>query len=181
MGEGLLGPRQLPFRVGAAGRAAARHIRVGLIFTRGDRPTDEVILPAMPPLRLLAVHDQSVDLLLLEALLSDVLPTAEFTACLSAAEALKYLSRVDPLPHLVLVNLHLVGLSSLDLIRRLALDPRLRALPVIVMSGSVNPGDRTRALEAGAADYLVKPVSSADQERQLLHLAHTWRHLYDVP
>ncbi|MDK2013506.1 MULTISPECIES: response regulator [unclassified Deinococcus] len=135
----------------------------------------------MPPLRLLAVNHQSVDLLLLEALLSEVLPTAEFTSCPSAAQALEYLSRVDPLPHLVLVNLHMVGLSSLDLIRQLGLDPRLRALPVIIMSGSVDPEDCTRALAAGAADYLVKPLNSAEQEKQLLHLAQTWRHLYDVP
>lgn len=154
---------------------------VGLIFTWRDRLADEVILPAMPPLRLLAVNDQSVDLLLLEALLSEVLPTVEFTSCPSAAQALEYLNLADPVPHLVLVNLHLVGLSSLGLIRQLALNPHFRDLPVIVMSGSVNPEDRTRALEVGAADYIVKAIDTAEQERQLLHLAQTWRHLYDVP
>lgn len=176
----LHAPLRLPFCVGA-GSQAARHIGIDPIFTQADQPTDEVILPAMPPLRLLAVNGQSVDLLLLEALLSEVLPTIEFTSCLSAAQALDHLSRVDPLPHLVLVNLHLVGLSGLDLIRQLALDPRLRVLPVIVLTGSVNPEDRTHALEAGAADYLVRPVNIAEQERQLLHLVQTWQPLYDAP
>jgi len=66
-------------------------------------------------------------------------------------------------PSHVLLDLHLPGLHGPALIAAL----RLGADPprVIVMTGYDRPGAREACLAAGADDYLLKPVSSADLER----------------
>ena len=62
-----------------------------------------------------------------------------------------------PMPHLVILDLNLPGYTGfdiLDAIRRLDV---LRKVPVVVMSGSLNPKDAENALAKGAALFLGKP------------------------
>ena len=57
---------------------------------------------------------------------------------LSGAEALAKL-KVDPLPHVVLLDEGMPGMSGLEVLRQIRSAERLRRLPVIVMSGSPPP------------------------------------------
>ncbi|WP_333834924.1 response regulator [Rubrimonas sp.] len=66
-------------------------------------------------------------------------------------------------PSHVLLDLHLSGLHGPPLIA--ALCERSRPPRVIVMTGFDRPGARAACLAAGAAAYLLKPVSRADLER----------------
>ena len=59
-------------------------------------------------------------------------------------------------PRLVLLDLVLPGADGVELMERL---PELAALPVIFISGYGRDETIARALEAGAADYIVKPFS----------------------
>jgi diguanylate cyclase (GGDEF)-like protein len=62
-------------------------------------------------------------------------------------------------PDVVLMDLFMPrrdGFSALEDLRR---DPRTAELPVIFLSGQSDEGMKVRALDRGAADYLVKPVS----------------------
>ena len=59
-------------------------------------------------------------------------------------------------PHLVLLDLMLPGTDGIELLERV---PGLADLPVIFLSGYRRDETIARALEAGAADYIVKPFS----------------------
>ena len=62
-------------------------------------------------------------------------------------------------PALVLLDLMLPGTDGLELMQRV---PKLADLPVIFISAYGRDETIARALEAGAADYLVKPFSGAE-------------------
>jgi PAS domain S-box-containing protein len=60
-------------------------------------------------------------------------------------------------PDLVLVDLNLPDLDGETVLRRLRAEPRMRDIPVVVLSADATPGQIARLRAAGAADYLTKP------------------------
>jgi CheY-like chemotaxis protein len=50
-------------------------------------------------------------------------------------------------------------LDGLDAIKRLRADSRFASTPIIALTALAMPGDREHCLEAGANEYLSKPVS----------------------
>jgi len=61
------------------------------------------------------------------------------------------------------------GYQTIQLIRR---DPAHRRLPIIALTAKAMKGDREKCLEAGASDYLAKPVNT----EQLLSALRMWLH-----
>ena len=76
------------------------------------------------------------------------------------------------LPSLILMDLQMPVMDGLEAIRRLRndADPRIAHIPVIALTALAMPGDRDRALDAGANDYLSKPA-------ELKHLAEMIKRL----
>jgi FixJ family two-component response regulator len=65
-------------------------------------------------------------------------------------------SLADHAPDCVVLDLHMPDVSGFDV--QAALAERRPALPVVVITGHDTPAARARALDAGAAAYLCKPV-----------------------
>ena len=61
-------------------------------------------------------------------------------------------------PELILLDLYLPDLPGEEVLRRLQLDPRSRAIPVIVISADASDTQMQRLREAGAHSYLTKPL-----------------------
>lgn len=82
----------------------------------------------------------------------------------------------DPAIQVVFTDLVMPGLNGYELLRdiRTAVDPRLRALPVIVVTGvDEDEVARVRALELGATDFVTKPFTSIDLlARARAHASH---------
>ena len=62
---------------------------------------------------------------------------------------------------LVLLDLRLPGRDGWAMLEQMKGEPELSKIPVIVFTASAGVPQRERALSMGAADYLVKPMSSA--------------------
>lgn len=76
-----------------------------------------------------------------------------------AADAESALVLIDEaLPDIVLLEWDLPGQSGLSLIRRLRARPRTADLPLIMVASREAEQDKVLALEAGADDYVTKPV-----------------------
>ena len=70
-------------------------------------------------------------------------------------------------PDLILMDVKMPGIDGLEAIRRLKADPKTRDIPVISLTAFAAESDTKRCLEAGAADYLSKPIDFAELGRKL--------------
>jgi signal transduction histidine kinase/CheY-like chemotaxis protein len=61
-------------------------------------------------------------------------------------------------PHLVLLDLHLPDIHGEEVLRLLQESPKTQGIPVVVISADATPGQVGRLIEAGARDYLTKPL-----------------------
>jgi two-component system cell cycle response regulator DivK len=62
-------------------------------------------------------------------------------------------------PDLVIMDINLPHVSGLELIERLKADPAHRDVPILAVTAYVGRAEEARIREAGAEDYLSKPVS----------------------
>lgn len=61
-------------------------------------------------------------------------------------------------PDLILMDIQMPGLDGLEAIQRIHQSPNSSNVPIIALTGSMLPGDRDRCLQAGALDYISKPI-----------------------
>ena len=96
-------------------------------------------------------------------LLTRQLARADLDDCVTVIgnghDALEWLMAASKPPLAIFLDLNLPGMSGIDLIRSLKADPSLASVPVIVMTGSLNPHDVETCTALGISAYLPKPIS----------------------
>jgi two-component system cell cycle response regulator len=105
--------------------------------------------------RILVVDDVIANLKLMEARL-----TAEYfdvVTAMSGAEALAVCDRAQC--DIILLDVMMPEIDGFEVCRRLKANPKTHHIPVIMVTALDQPSDRVRGLEAGADDFLTKPVS----------------------
>lgn len=84
----------------------------------------------------------------------------------SASEALEYLrsDKLEMLPELILLDVNLPQMDGWEFLRQFKQMASLvqKVSRVVVLSSSVNPLDRIRALEEGAVHFIQKPLTTDD-------------------
>jgi two-component system cell cycle response regulator DivK len=105
--------------------------------------------------RILAVDDQEDNRRILRDLLTsagyEVIEATTGEEAVSTAEA--------HVPDLILMDIQLPGIDGYEATRRIKANPRLRQIPLIVVTSYALSGDDAKAFSAGANAYVSKPFS----------------------
>jgi HAMP domain-containing protein/CheY-like chemotaxis protein len=89
----------------------------------------------------------------------------------TGSEAISLLESV-PTVAIVLMDIMMPGMDGYETMQVIRANPRFRRLPIVALTAKAMKGDREKCLEAGASDYLAKPVNT----EQLLSALRMWLH-----
>ena len=105
---------------------------------------------------ILLVDDQPARLLTYQTVLGEL--GQNLVTARSGVEALEQLMREDFA--VVLLDVSMPEMDGFETMRAIRKLPQFKSLPIVAVTAKAMKGDREKCLEAGASDYLAKPVSS---------------------
>lgn len=114
-------------------------------------------------MRIMAIEDNPADQLLLQEVAADTDPALLLTFAATGVQALALLQRLriqNPadLPHLILLDLGLPGMTGFEVLGALKGTPGLCTIPVVMLSVSDVPENVTRAYQEQASGFITKPT-----------------------
>jgi putative two-component system response regulator len=113
-----------------------------------------MVFQSSPATVLVADDTESVRTLFSQLLASDgyhVVTVSDGQAALDAAQKYR--------PDVLLLDVRMPGPDGIEVCRRVKAAPETRLTPVILVTGLADSGDRIEGIEAGADDFLTKPVN----------------------
>jgi len=105
--------------------------------------------------------------------LSSVLEEHEMvvTSTDNGRDAIRLLQR-DPNIDIVLMDIMMPEMDGMETMREIRKVPKLKNLPIVAVTAKAMKGDREKCIEAGAWDYLAKPVDT----EEMLSVLRAWLH-----
>ncbi len=119
---------------------------------------DTEVLGRLGRVTVLYVEDNASNASLVQTLLEEF-DNFELRVANTAQEGLA-VARAQP-PSVILMDLNLPGMGGVEAVRALKADPTTAAVPVVALTAAARGEDRARALAAGFAAYLTKPLRTA--------------------
>ena len=136
---------------------------------------NQVLTPITRRSRVLVVDDTESVRSLFRKLLSsdghDVVAAADGAAALEAVHRHR--------PDVILLDVDMPTMDGLEVCRRLKADPGTRLTPVVMVTGQTDLNDRLRGIEAGADEFLSKPVHPQELRVRVRSLSRV-KHLIDA-
>jgi CheY-like chemotaxis protein len=84
-------------------------------------------------------------------------------------------------PDLILLDLNMPRMSGHEALDHIKQDPRLRAIPVVVLSTSTRDEDVTRTYELGGNSFIAKPSSFPELVEVMAALDRYWFRVVEMP
>ena len=133
------------------------------------------------PAHLLLVDDNPGDVdLVLEVLQASDLPS-RVSVAVDGVEALEQLRKPGALPDLVILDLNLPRMDGRGVLREMRADPRLRRIPVVVLSSSEAARDLADAYELQANCFVTKPADLDEFFAAVRGIEQFWLRLAKLP
>lgn len=138
--------------------------------------------------RILLVDDSARDTELALDALDAYHLTNEVVALRDGAEALDYLyrrgsfaDRPEGQPAVVLLDLKMPKVDGTEVLRQMKSDPKLKLIPVVVMTSSREEQDLLESYQLGANAYVVKPVNFHEFVDAVKQVGGFWAVLNEPP
>jgi len=141
------------------------------------------------PATLLLAEDDPDDCLLVRQALEKCRPTSDLRCVEDGEELLDYLRRrgkygdpkQSPRPGLILLDLNMPRKDGREALREIKGDPKLRAIPIVVLTTSKSEEDVARAYNLGVNSYITKPVRFAALVEVMQAIGKYWFEIVELP
>ena len=125
---------------------------------------------------ILLIEDNEADVGLTTAAFRDALVDAHVHVARDGEEATDFLQAGAFRPDLVILDLGLPKGDGFEVLEAMKADPKLKTIPVIVMSGSDRSEDQMRAYRLQAVAYIVKPADKDKYFAAIRSIKELWFH-----
>jgi CheY-like chemotaxis protein len=119
--------------------------------------------------KVLVVDDDARNIFALSTVLEN--QDMEILSATNGRQAIDLIRAHDDLA-IVLMDIMMPEMDGYETMREIRRIPKFRSLPILALTAKAMKGDREKCLEAGASDYIAKPVNT----EQLLSLLRVWLH-----
>ncbi|MBB6482150.1 response regulator [Spirochaeta isovalerica] len=92
----------------------------------------------------------------------------------------RYQEGMDRLPLFILLDINMPMIDGFEVLEEIKKNETLRMVPVIMLTTTSRAEDIKRALNLGANDFIVKPVSFSDFTDKIRQLALYWGFVSDI-
>ena len=117
--------------------------------------------------KVLVVDDDARNIFALTTVLEN--QDMEVVSATNGRQAIELIERTPDLS-VVLMDIMMPEMDGYETMREIRKDPQFRTLPILALTAKAMKGDREKCLQAGASDYIAKPVNTD----QLLSLLRVW-------
>jgi CheY-like chemotaxis protein len=117
--------------------------------------------------KILIVDDDARNIFALTSLLEN--QDMEVIPATNGRDAIEIVKATDDLG-IVLMDIMMPEMDGYETIKEIRKMPEFRTLPILALTARAMKGDREKCLDAGASDYIAKPVNTD----QLLSLMRVW-------
>jgi putative two-component system response regulator len=128
--------------------------------------------PELHRMKILVIDDDHLTISLLEQLLQRR-GYSRVIGITDSRQAVESCAQLDP--DLVLLDLIMPEVDGFAILEALRADVSERFLPVVILTADISEEAKARALDAGATDFLVKPVSPTEALLRIRNLLETRR------
>jgi PAS domain S-box-containing protein len=116
---------------------------------------ETAMMSVLQPVIVLLAENDSTN----QQLLSDCLNSPHYHVILATNEIEALEKARKERPNVILINTLLSDCTGLEMIYKIRIDAGIANIPIIALSSVDNPSDKKRYLDAGANDYLCKPIT----------------------
>ncbi len=145
-------------------RLFARRLGVGTVRSRSPVPSLHPVDVDLEGRKVLVVDDDMRTVFALSALLRA--RGMEVVVADAGGVALQMLD-ADPDIELVLMDIMMPEMDGYETMRRIRAVPRLQRLPIVALTAKAMKGEKEKCIEAGASDYLSKPIDGPSLLRKM--------------
>ncbi len=141
------------------------------------------------PISILLAEDDPDDALMVQEALNHCRLTISLTIVDNGEELLNYLRHtqqqdhadtVEP-PRLILLDLNMPRMNGREVLAEIKRDPRLRCIPIVVLTTSQTDDDINRSYELGANSFITKPMSFESLVDTMQTLTKYWFEIVEPP
>jgi two-component system response regulator len=141
------------------------------------------------PVEILIVEDNPQDLEMTQRALRRANLANRIEVARDGVEALDFIfcegahasRRIEDTPKVVLLDIKLPKVDGIEVLRKIKSDPRTRAIPVIILTSSMEQKDIVESYRLGVNSYIVKPVHFESFVAAIQQLGMYWVLLNQPP
>lgn len=151
-------------------------------MTRMEKYDIKTIKTAVDPSPfVLIAEDDPDDRLIIEEAMEDSSFSLDYRFVGDGEELMEFLMSARPLPSLILLDLNLPKKDGREALREIKAHPKLRTIPIVVLTTSINKEDIAYCYDSGANSYIAKPTEYGVMRDTIQTLKKYWFDVTRLP